>query len=320
MKIVVTDAHTANPGDLSWDALSTMGDVQVYPRTAVDEIIPRCQDADVVLTNKVPLNAETLAALPQLRYIGVTATGTNIIDLEAASQRGIVVTNVPDYSSRSVAQHVFAMVLELANQVGRHNDAVQDGQWQRCPDFSFTTGPLIELAGSTMGIIGFGSIGRCTAAIARALGMNVLAYSRTPPKPDPNDPDAFTPVGLDDLLGQSDVVSLHCPLTPQTHHLINAQRLSTMKSSAWLVNTSRGPVIDEDALASALRNGVIGAAALDVLDSEPMKPDHPLMGLDRCIITPHVAWATVQARRRLIDTVTANVRQWIDGDAVNVVN
>ncbi|TWT68355.1 D-2-hydroxyacid dehydrogenase [Crateriforma conspicua] len=320
MKIVVTDAHTANPGDLSWDALSTMGDVQVYPRTATDEIIPRCQDADVVLTNKVPLNAETLAALPQLRYIGVTATGTNIIDMEAASQRGIVVTNVPDYSSRSVAQHVFAMVLELANQVGRHNDAVQDGQWQRCPDFSFTTGPLIELAGLSMGIIGFGSIGRCTATIARALGMNILAYSRTPPNPDPNDPDAFTPVGLDDLLAQSDVVSLHCPLTPQTHHLINAQRLSTMKSSAWLVNTSRGPVIDEEALASALRNGVIGAAALDVLDSEPMKADHPLMGLDRCIITPHVAWATVQARRRLIDTVTDNVRQWIHGDAVNVVN
>ncbi|MDW8309896.1 MAG: D-2-hydroxyacid dehydrogenase [Verrucomicrobiales bacterium] len=316
MKIVVLDGFTLNPGDLSWDGLRALGECTIYDRTAPHETLARAAEAEIVLTNKVVLNREHLARLPRLRYISVLATGTNVVDLAAARERGIPVSNVPAYSTMSVAQATFALLLELTHHTGHHAQAVREGRWSRCPDFSFHDFPLIELAGLTLGIIGFGSIGRAVAEIAHAFGMSVLAHN---PSPKPAPPWVrFT--DLETIFRESDVVSLHCPLTPQTQSLVNATRLALMKPTAFLLNTSRGPVVDEQALAAALNAGRLAGAGLDVLSVEPPPPDNPLQGARNCIITPHYAWATGAARRRLMQVTIENVRAILAGRPQNVVN
>ncbi|WP_159882071.1 D-2-hydroxyacid dehydrogenase [Paenibacillus puerhi] len=318
MNIVVLDGFTLNPGDLSWDALHTLGSVRVYDRTPEEEIVSRAAGADIVLTNKTPLSRDTLADLPKLQYIGVLATGYNIVDTQAAAERDIVVSNIPSYGTDSVAQYVFALLLELCHRVQRHSDAVHQGEWERSSDFCFTKSPLTELAGKTMGIIGLGRIGWRTARIAQAFGMQVLAAGsgRTPLTSE----EGVQRVTLDQLLSRSDVVSLHCPLTPETTRLINAATLGAMKPSAFLINTSRGGLIAEQDLADALRAGTIAGAALDVLSAEPPDADNPLLRAPNCIITPHIAWATLEARRRLMDTAVDNVRCFLQGKPANVVN
>ncbi|MBS4219081.1 D-2-hydroxyacid dehydrogenase [Bacillus sp. FJAT-49711] len=318
LNIVVLDGYTLNPGDLDWASLEGLGNVTVYDRTNTDEIISRAADAQVVLTNKTPMSRETISALPNLKYIGVLATGYNIIDTEAAKERGIIVTNVPTYSTQSVAQLVFALLLELCHRVQRHSDAVYEGEWTNSIDFSFTKSPLIELADKTIGLIGLGRIGRQTAQIAQAFGMRVIAVGsgrRTPPEVD-----GVEWVELEELMEKSHVVSLHCPLTPATEKLINAEKISLMKKSAFLINTSRGPLIDEQALADALNEGRIAGAALDVLSTEPPAADNPLLSASNCVITPHIAWATKEARERLMEIAVSNVQSFIEGKAVNIVN
>lgn len=318
MNIVVLDGYTLNPGDLSWKGLEELGRTVIYDRTAPDDIVERAAEADTILTNKTPLSAEVLARLPKLRYIGVLATGYNIVDTEAARERGIPVTNVPTYGTHSVVQFVFALLLELCHRVQLHSDAVHAGEWTRSVDFCFTRSPLVELAGKTIGLIGLGRIGSQTAQVARAFGMRVLASGsgRTaPPKVE-----GVEWVELDELLKQSDVVSLHCPLTPATEKLLQAERISLMKPTAFLINTSRGPLIDEQALADALNEGRIAGAALDVLSTEPPKADNPLLGARNCLITPHIAWATQEARARLMETAVDNVRHFLAGEIVNTVN
>jgi len=317
MKIVVLDGYCLNPGDLSWDALNTLGEVRVYDRTPPASAIDRIGDAEAVLLNKIPLSAETLAACPSLRYVGVLATGYNVVDVAAAASRGIAVTNIPTYGTASVAQHAIAMLLNATNQVARHARVSRRGEWSRNPDWSFAVTPLIELAGKTIGIVGFGRIGQQTARIAAALGMKVLAYDH---KMDAAPADfPFTWISLRGLLEESDVVSLHVPLFPDTKGLINAQTLKRMKPSAILINTSRGPLIDEEALAEALQSRTIAAAALDVLCQEPPAEDNPLLRLDNCVITPHVAWATREARERLLGMAVDNLRAWLAGSPQNVV-
>ncbi|UUZ96329.1 D-2-hydroxyacid dehydrogenase [Paenibacillus sp. P25] len=318
MNIVVLDGYTLNPGDLSWKGLEELGRTVIYDRTAPDDIVERAAEADTILTNKTPLSAEVLARLPKLRYIGVLATGYNIVDTEATRERGIPVTNVPTYGTHSVVQFVFALLLELCHRVQLHSDAVHAGEWTRSVDFCFTRSPLVELAGKTIGLIGLGRIGSQTAQVARAFGMRVLASGggRTaPPKVE-----GVEWVELDELLKQSDVVSLHCPLTPATEKLLQAERISLMKPTAFLINTSRGPLIDEQALADALNEGRIAGAALDVLSTEPPKADNPLLGARNCLITPHIAWATQEARARLMETAVDNVRHFLAGEIVNTVN
>ena len=317
MKIVVLDGHTLNPGDLSWDSLAELGELVVHDRTPAELTLARAAGAEVLIPNKVVLGAAEMAALPGLRYIGVQATGVNIIDLDAARQRGIVVTNIPAYSTPSVAQLVFALLLELARGVGRHDVQVRQGAWTRCPDFAFWETPQLELTDKVFGIVGFGDIGRAVARIAVAFGMRVLVHTRTP---DPVASADVTFVGLNELLTAADVVSLHCPLTPQTEKLINAERLVMMKNSAYLINTGRGQLIDEAALAAALRNGEIAGAGLDVLAKEPPPADNPLLQAPNCFITPHLAWATLAARQRLMDTMVANVRAFLEGHPQNQVN
>ena len=317
MKIVVLDGFTLNPGDLSWSALEALGNCTIHDRTPHDQIVARARDADIVLTNKTPLDRATLKELPRLRAIGVLATGHNVVDTQAASERGIPVMNVPAYSTHSVAQLVFAHLLNLVQPVAYHAATVREGRWSSSQDFCYWDTPLMELAGLTLGIVGFGSIGQTVARIAQAFGMRVLAHSRTP-RHVPG--LAVTMVDLGALLRESDVVTLHCPLTPQTQHLINAKSLATMKPTAFLINTGRGPLIDEEALAEALNGNRLAGAGLDVLSSEPPRPDNPLLNARNCHITPHIAWATRAARQRLMDTVVANVRQFQDGHAQNVVN
>lgn len=317
MKIVVADAYTANPGDLSWAELETLGDCVFHDRTPLAEMAARCADAEVVLTNKAVLNAEVIAALPQLRYIGVCATGYNVVDVAAARERGIIVTNVPAYSSASVAQLVFALILELTHGVGRHANSVAAGEWQTCPDFSYWHQPLIELHGRVLGVIGYGDIGASVARIGAAFGMTVLASKRSWTAAPP---EGVTPASTDEIFAQSDVISLHCPLTEDTRHLVGARTLSLMKNTALLINTGRGPLVDESALAEALRAGRIGGAGLDVLSVEPPTTGSPLIGAPNCLITPHIGWATRGARARLIAQVAANVRSWQMGAPVNVVS
>lgn len=307
--IVILDAHTANPGDLSWDALAELGELSIYERSSAEDVVGRCEGADIVLTNKSPLPAKVIGALPQLRYIGVMATGTNVVDLEAARARDIPVTNVPAYSTSSVAQMVFAHILRHTNRVAAHDAAVQGGAWASCPDFSFSLVPLQELHGQTLGVLGMGRIGRAVADIGKAFGMRVLGTSRSNPE---------TPI--DTLFSESDVLTLHCPLTEDTRHIVNARTLSLMKPNALLINTGRGPLVDETALADALNQGRIAGAGLDVLSSEPPSPDHPLFAAKNCVITPHNAWATHAARSRLLSTVVENVRAFLAGTPVNVVN
>jgi len=316
MKIVVLDGYTLNPGDLSWDELKALGECKIHDRTPADEVVDRAVGADIVLTNKTPVTRESILALPKLQYIGVLATGYNIVDAIAARERGIPVANVPTYGTNSVAQHTFALLLELTQHAGHHARTVHDARWTKSPDFCYWDHPLVELDGLTMGIVGYGRIGRAVADLALAFGMKVLVNSRSTPREIAAN---VRPVELDALLGESDVVSLHCPLTPETRHLVNARRLGFMKSAAFLLNTSRGPLIDEAALAGALNAGRIAGAGLDVLSAEPPPSSNPLLGAKNCLITPHIAWASRAARARLMQVAVANVRAFIEGKPQNVV-
>jgi glycerate dehydrogenase len=318
MKLVVLDGFTLNPGDLNWDELSKLGDLVVYERTPPDKIKERAADAEFIFTNKTLLRKDVLGDLPNLKYVGVLATGYNIVDTEAAGQRGITVTNAPAYSTHSVAQLTIALLLELCHHVQRHSDVVINGDWSRSPDFSFWNYPLIELREKTIGIIGFGTIGQKVGDIATALGMNILASSRS--HSDQSHRQNFKWVEIPELLGRSDVVSIHCPLSPETKGLINRDSLRIMKRSAFLLNTSRGQIIIDQDLADALNQEIIAGAGLDVLSVEPPSPDNPLFGARNCIITPHIAWATKEARERLMNIVVNNVKAFINGNPVNVVN
>ena len=318
MRIVVLDGFTLNPGDLSWAELEALGPCTVYDRTPAAETIARATEGEILLTNKTVLSAEIIRQLPRLRYICELATGYNNVDIDAARKRNVPVSNVPEYGTSSVAQMVLAHLLNLTLHVADHGRLVAAGRWSRSVDFCFWEHPLVELAGLTFGVVGFGRIGQATAEIARAIGMRVLAYDVAAPSGAPSKGVRF--VGLDELFRQSDVISLHCPLTPETHNLVNAERLAMMKPSAYLINTGRGPLVDEQALADALNVGRIAGAGLDVLATEPPPADHPLIGAKNCCITPHVAWATHAARQRLLDTTVANVRAFLDGKPHNVVN
>jgi glycerate dehydrogenase len=315
--MVVLDGYTLNPGDLSWADLEALGPLTVHERTPPAETAVRAAAAEIVLTNKTVLSREILLRLPQLRYIGVLATGYDIVDVDAARERNVLVSNVPDYGPTSVVQMVFAHLLNLTQHVAEHAHSVAAGRWSQIPDFCYWDFPLRELAGLTMGIVGFGRIGRTTATVARAFGMNVLAYDVSPPR---ELPEGVRFVGLEDLFCQSDVVTLHCPLTPATDKLVNAQRLAMMKPSAYLINTARGPLVDEAALAEALGAGRLAGAGLDVLSTEPPPADNPLLTAKNCYITPHIAWAASASRQRLLDMAVANVRAFLAGTPQNVVN
>ena len=317
MKIVVLDGYTLNPGDLNWQELEALADCTVHDRTPPDEVVGRAKGAEILLTNKTVLSGEVLGHLPDCRYIGVLATGYNVVDIDAATDRGIVVTNVPTYAARSVAQMVFAHVLNLAQHVAHHGRTVKDGRWARSPDFCYWNYPLVELDSKTMGIIGLGRIGKATAELARAFGMKVIGYDRYA---DSSAGGLSTPVGLDEVFRRGDVVSLHCPLTPETLKIVNAERLGLMKPTAFLINTSRGPLVDERALADALNGGRIAGAGLDVLSVEPPTGDSPLLSAPNCCITPHIAWATREARERLMKVATDNVKAFLEGNPRNVVN
>ena len=320
MKIVVLDGYTLNPGDLSWEPLEDFGSVVVYDRTKREEILDRCEGADALLTNKTPLSAETIAQLPQLRYVGVLATGYNVVDVEAARARSIPVTNVPTYGTTAVAQMTFAHILEHCHHVQRHSDAVHDGAWNAQPDFCFWNYPLIELSGRTIGIVGFGRIGRQVGRLAAAFGMRVLAHDSNHADP-PAEITDFAWRELDDLCANSDVVTLHCPLFSETRGIINSARLSLMKPTAILVNASRGGLVVDADLAAALNAGSIAGASLDVIgDTEPPDPANPLLSAKNCLITPHIAWAAREARERLLNTAIANVRAFVAGIPKNVVN
>jgi glycerate dehydrogenase len=316
VNIVVLDGFTLNPGDLNWEGLGALGPCAIYDRTSSSELLRRAADAEILLTNKTVLTAGSIQALPRLKYIGVLATGTNVVDLAAARARGIPVTNVPAYGAKSVAQMTFALLLELAQHVAHHAQTVREGRWTRHPDFCYWDFPLVELDGLTLGVVGFGRIGRAVGELGAAFGMKVLACDPTVV----NLPSFVRLVELETLFRESDVVSLHCPLTPRTTNLVNALRLSLMKPTAFLLNTSRGPLVDESALAGALNSGRIAGAALDVLSVEPPPADNPLLTARNCIITPHLAWATRAARLRLMQIAVENVRAFLQGKPQNVVN
>lgn len=315
-KLVILDAHTANPGDLSWAPLEALADCVIHDRTPPAEVPERIREADAVLLNKAVLDARSIAAAPRLRYVGILATGCNTIDLTAARERGLVVSNVPGYSTPTVAQHAFALLLELTNQAGLHSADVRNGGWSRSPDYCYWLSPQVELAGRTLGLVGLGQIGRAVARIGQAFGMRLLAHRRDMSAPPPEGVE-YAP--LDQLFAESDAVSLHCPLTPETQGLVNAERLARMKPTAFLINTSRGPLIVEEDLAEALHGHRLAGAAVDVLSTEPPPPDNPLLTAPNCLITPHLAWASAAARRRLIDIAAGNLRAWIEGRPVNVV-
>lgn len=318
MKICILDGYSLNPGDLDWSPVERLGDVTLFDRTPADKIVERAADADIVLTNKVPFSADTLRQLPRLRFICVLATGYNIIDTEAAARQGVVVANIPAYSTMSVAQMAFAHILNITNHVASYAREVADGKWTNCPDFCFWDSALTELAGKTMGIVGLGNTGMATARIAVAMGMKVVAMTS---KSADTLPEGITPAPLDDVLASADVVSLHCPLTPSTRHLINAASIAKMKPSAILINTGRGPLVYEQAVADALNGGRLAAFGADVLSQEPPRGDNPLLSARNCFLTPHIAWATLEARTRLMSTATENVRQFIAGEPVaNRVN
>jgi len=318
MKIVVLDGHALNPGDLSWESLRALGELQVFDRTSEDQIVERAQDAEIVLTTKAHLSAQILQQLKNTLYIGVLFTGYDVVDVKAARELGITVTNIPTYGTASVAELTFALLLELCHHVALHSEAARAGEWSRSADFTFLKTPLIELAGKTIGIIGFGRIGRRVTEIALAFELQVIAADEVRSTvPDwPN----FRWCEIDELLSQADVVSLHCPLLPQTRGIINAKSLALMKPSAFLINVSRGQLIIEQDLADALNNRRLAGAAVDVLSSEPPSPDNPLLRAKNCIVTPHIAWATKEARTRLLNTAIANVNAFLDGHPVNVVN
>lgn len=316
MKIVVLDGYGLNPGDLSWESMQALGELEVYNRTLPQELFERAKDADALITNKTLITANDMKALPQLKYIGVLATGYNVVDVEAAHEQGIVVTNIPAYSTRSVAQMVFAHLLNITQRVGHYADENQKGRWTNNLDFCYWDTPLIELDGKKMGIIGFGNIGQAVAAIATALGMEVCVYSS---KPQFLLPQGVQRMSIDDIFRECDVVSLHCPLTDETKGLVNAIRLNSMKPTAILINTGRGPLVNEQDLADALNNGVIAGAGLDVLSTEPPRADNPLLTAKNCFITPHIAWATKEARFRLMDIAVDNLKSFIGGNIINNV-
>jgi len=315
-RIVVLDGYTLNPGDLSWAGLESLGDCSIFDRTLPEQIDERAVAAHIVLTNKSPLSRGTIASLADLEYIGVLATGYDIVDVDAARERSIPVTNVPSYGTRSVSQMVFAHVLNLTQHVGQHAAGVRKNRWSEASDWCFWDFPLYELDGLTMGVVGMGRIGRATAEIARAFGMDVLAHNS---RPLPATED-FRTVDLQTLFRESDIVSLHCPLTPETRHIVNQETLALMKSTAFLINTSRGPLVDETALAAALNEGQLAGAGLDVLSVEPPPADHQLFLAKNCYITPHIAWATQSSRRRLLGAAVENVAAFLRGGLVNVVN
>ncbi len=318
MKIVVLDGHTLNPGDMSWDAMRQLGELVVYDRTPAEKTIERIDNADIVLTNKVMLSKEILDKTPSVKYIGIMATGCNVVDIEYAKELGIIVTNVPAYSTDSVAQMVFAFIMEFCNHVGEHNRAVHEGKWTNSPDFSFWYYPLIEIKNKTIGIIGFGAIGQKVAQIAEIFGMQVLFHSRTI-KPG-LETDNIKYATLEKVLAESDFITLNCPLTEQTKGLINKDTISKMKDGAILINTSRGLIIDENDVAQALNTGKLAGLGTDVASVEPIQAENPLLHAKNCIITPHFAWATKEARERLMDTLIKNTSSYIKGTPVNVVN
>ena len=317
MKIVILDGHTLNPGDLSWEGLSKFGELKAYERTPPELVAERCAEAEIIITNKAIVTRETINSLPALRYIGVTATGVNIVDCKAATERSIPVTNVPGYGPRSVAQMTFAHILNFTQQTAHHANEVSKGRWSNCPDFCFTDFPLVELDGLVLGILGYGDIGKESARIGRAFGMEVIAHSRSLTESIPGEVEA---VDLSELFVRSDVLSLHCPLTPETEKVVNAESLASMKPSAFLINTGRGPLVDEQALANTLNGGNLAGAGLDVLSTEPPPPDNPLIGAKNCIVTPHIAWATLAARKRLLDITVANLKAFLEGVPKNIVN
>lgn len=316
MKIVILDGWTANPGDLDWTRLETLGELTVYERTLQKEVVNRCRGAEIILTNKTVITKEDILRLPELRYIGVLATGYNVVDIIAAAEAGITVTNVPAYSTMSVAQNVFALILDITNSVAHYTDEVKRGRWSVCEDFCFTDTCLTELSGKQMGIIGFGAIGRQVARIAWAFGMTVACVSS-------KSEEELAPVAkmdIDRLFSTSDILSLHCPLTEDTYHLADRRRIGLMKSSAILINTGRGPLVDEEALAEALKEGRLRGAGVDVLAQEPPSLDNPLIGAPGVKITPHISWATKEARIRLLDIAISNLESFLVNEPVNVVN
>lgn len=315
MKIVVTDGYTLNPGDLSWEQISNFGKLTIFDRTAPELITERCKDADIILTNKVPFTEEILADLPRVKLISVLATGYNVIDTAAAKERKIIVCNVPAYSTASVAQHTFALLLELTNHVGRNASSTAGGKWQQSEDFCFTEAPITELDGKIFGVVGFGNIGQQAARIAHAFGMRIIYYN-----PSEKETDLGESRSLEDLFSESDVVSLHCPLKEDNERFVNNDLLRNMKSSAVIINTARGQLINEKDLAEALNQNIIGGAALDVLSKEPPLPDNPLLKAKNCIITPHTAWMSKEARQRVMDVTAANIEAFLRRQPVNVVN
>lgn len=317
MKITILDGYGLNPGDLSWDWLNKYGEVKIYDRTSPSELMERAADADAIFTNKVVINAETLSSLPNLKYIGVLATGYNIVDVKTAKKLGITVTNIPAYSTDSVAQMVFAILLTITNRVEHYAVENRKGRWSNNPDFCYWDSPLMELAGKTFGIVGLGNIGKAVARIANAFGMKVVAFTS---KKQEELPVGIQKVTLDQLFSESDVLSLHCPLTPETNNLVNDERLNLMKPTAILINTGRGPLIDEQAVANALKAGKLGAFGADVLSSEPPAEDNPLLSAPNAFITPHIAWATVEARRRLMEICEGNLSAFVSGTPRNVVS
>ena len=317
MKIVVLDGQGVNSGDISWNRIEELGELTVYPRTAPEEVLQHVGDAEIALTNKTVFDANIIAQLKNTKYIGVLATGYNVVDTKAAREHGIVVTNIPAYSTDSVAQMVFAHLLNVSNHVDHYAEETRNGVWSRCPDFCYWNKPLFELAGKTLGIVGLGNIGMKVAQIAQAFGMNVLAYtSKTPDQL----PEGIRKTTLDGLFGASDVVSLHCPLTDTTRELMNSASIEKMRDGAILINTGRGPLVNEVDVADALASGKLGAYCADVLSCEPPSPSNPLVGVPHAFITPHVAWATLEARLRLMDIAVNNIKSFLEGSPTNVVN
>jgi glycerate dehydrogenase len=318
MKIIVLDGATMGVSADAWDGLRALGEVEVYDRSSPEEVMARARTAGVLITNKAPVSAEVIAQAAELRFIALLATGFDPVDVAAARRRGIPVANVPEYGTNSVAQFTFALLLELCNHVAVHAEAVRGGEWSRSLTFSFWKMPLIELAGKTMGLVGFGRIGRRVGELAHAFGMGVLAHDQFPVNPP-----AYQPFGwaaLDELLARADVISLHCPLTPENLGLVNRQRLHLVKPTTYLINTARGPLVAEEDLAEALNEGRLAGAGLDVVAHEPIAPDNPLLTARNCVLTPHIAWATVEARRRLLETAVANVANFLAGQPTNIVN
>lgn len=321
MKIVVLDGYCLNPGDLSWKKLEKLGECHVYDRTSltdVEEVIERIQDAEIVITNKTPISKEVFQRCPNIKYIGVLATGYNVVDVDTAKEKGIPVANIPTYGTASVGQFAIALLLEICHHIGHHNQVVHEGKWEQNPDWCFWDYPLIELDGKNMGIIGYGRIGQSTGRIAQALGMKVLAYDAFK-NPDLENENCKY-VELDELLSQSDVIALHCPLFPETEGIVNKENIAKMKDGVIILNNSRGPLIVEQDLADALNSGKVAAAGLDVVSTEPIKGDNPLLGAKNCIITPHISWAPKESRQRLMDIAVDNLKAYLAGKPANVVN